>query len=205
MLTGIRNIIFDLGGVILDINIEKTKQAFRDIGFSEIDQLFGLGHAASYFLDHETGALSDEDFINRISTSIGGKQPDAVINAWNAMLLQFPEERINKLMELGKKYRLFLFSNTNGIHYEAFTSLYSASFGGGRLDDLFEKAYYSHRMKMRKPDKAAFEYILEANRLVAAETLFVDDAKINIEGAAQAGLKTFHITGDTTILDLELP
>lgn len=202
MLEGIKNIIFDLGGVILDIDIEKTKQAFRDLGFSEIDQLFGLGHADAYFLEHEAGRISDDEFLAKIAGSLDGSRQDQIIKAWNAMLLEFPEERIDKLKELAKSFRLFLYSNTNGIHHRAFGEIFQKNYPQYQFDRLFEKAYYSHVFGIRKPDKEGFEKILSENNLLASETLFVDDAEINLKGAAEAGLKTFHIRDGLTILDL---
>src|SRR5688500_9014470 len=111
----IRNIIFDLGGVILDIDIRKTQEAFKKIGFRNIEQMFGIGIAESFFKEHEQGTITDEQFVEKIRNSLDHTIDDkAIIEAWNAMLLQFPKQRIEFLKQLKKKYRLFLFSNTNG-------------------------------------------------------------------------------------------
>ncbi len=192
-MSAIKNIIFDLGGVILDIDIDRTHHAFREMGLEKIEDLFGYGHAASFFKDHEQGKISDEDFIAQVQKLIPGSESLAIRKAWNAMLLEFPAERIEYLRDLRKTYRLFLFSNTNGIHLEAFSMLYNSGSGNGKLDELFDKAYYSHLMGLRKPDKESFEFILKENNLLPEETLFVDDAAINIRGAEEAGLQTFHL------------
>src|SRR5205823_3635700 len=110
-----------------------------------------------------------------------------VIDAWNALLLEFPPERIGLLKELKSRYRLFLFSNTNAIHYNKFRQMYHNSFSG-ELEDLFEKAYFSHSLGHRKPDTGGFELIIKENRLDPKQTLFVDDAFINVEGALKVGL-----------------
>lgn len=193
LLTGIRNIIFDLGGVILDIDIPKTTRAFRQLGVDNIDDFFGIGKAASIFKEQEVGTISDDDFIAGLG-KLGGKElsRNQVIEAWNAMLIRFPEERIALLKRLRTSYKLFLFSNTNAIHLQAFQNMFLEQFGTP-LDDLFDKVYYSHIMGLRKPDEKSFRYILEDCHLKAEETLFVDDAKNNIEGAQRVGLRTLYI------------
>ena len=199
----IKNIIFDLGGVILDIDFYKTQNAFRSLGLHEIEDLFGLGHAASYFKDYEVGKINDEEFINNIRKSVSEElSPDEIIKAWNAMLIEFPKPGIEKIKELKLKYRTFLFSNTNAIHLKAFRKMFEADYPGETLDGLFEKVYYSHLMKARKPDVASFIQIINENNLIAEETLFVDDAEINLKAAREAGLQTFLINGNSSILDL---
>ena len=201
LLNGIRNIIFDLGGVILDIDIPKTKRAFEALGVSNIDEFFGIGKAASIFKEQEVGSISDDDFIAQLG-EMGGRslQREDVIAAWNAMLIRFPEERIALLKKLRQRYKLFLFSNTNAIHLKAFHKMFREQFGSS-LDDLFDKVYYSHVMGVRKPDEKSFRFILEDSRLNASETLFVDDAGINIEGAERVGLKTLYLEKGKDIIE----
>ena len=180
----IKNIIFDLGGVIMDIDVGHTQKAFTEMGVKNINDYFGHGFAASYFRDHEAGKISDEAFIQKIKAEIRLDVTDnRVIDAWNALLLRFPPERISLLDRIKKKYRIFLFSNTNAIHHHRFTEIYRLAFPDGELDDHFEKAYYSHILGYRKPDKTGFEIIIRENGLDPSETLFVDDAFINVEGA----------------------
>jgi FMN phosphatase YigB (HAD superfamily) len=201
----IKNIIFDLGGVILNIDTGITERAFQSMGAKDFRQYFGHGFAASFFRDHEVGKISDQQFINDLKEFARIDVSDEVIvKAWNALLLDFPRERIELLKTLHKKYRLFLFSNTNAIHHTAFGKIYKNSYPLETLDDLFEKAYYSHLLQLRKPDKAAFEYIIHENQIDPSETLFVDDAIVNVEGANAAGLKGLYLTPGTTILDLKL-
>ncbi|MBS1665229.1 MAG: HAD-IA family hydrolase, partial [Bacteroidetes bacterium] len=130
--------------------------------------------------------------------------PDqAILDAWNALLLDFPAERIQLLKELRKSYRLFLFSNTNALHLAHLRQIYIDTFGGGALEDHFEKTYYSHTMGLRKPDTASYEYILKENQLNASETMFVDDAIINVEGAEQAGLRGLFLRPGVSLLDFQ--
>jgi len=204
-LTGKKAIIFDLGGVILNIDIGKTRQAFHDIGFPEIDQLFGLGHADSFFKGHENGQVSDDQFIQQIVDKLEGTiSRQQVIDAWNALILDFPAERIQYIRNLKGRYRLFLFSNTNGIHQASFSKLYQAEFDGASMDELFEKAYYSHSAGFRKPDPEAFIHILKENQLQPAETIFIDDALVNVEAARSLGIVGIHLRPGEDIRQLEL-
>ncbi len=187
---GIKNIIFDLGGVILNLDNQRTEDAFTSLGVKDIRNYFGHGHASSFFKEYEVGRISDQQFVDSIRqlTGLSSVSDKAIIDSWNALLLDFPPERIQLLKELRKSYRLFLFSNTNALHLAALQQTYINTFGGGSLEDHFEKTYYSHLLGMRKPDRESFEHILQENQLNAGETMFVDDAIVNVEGAEQAGL-----------------
>jgi glucose-1-phosphatase len=202
---GVRNIIFDLGGVILNLDNRRTEDAFSAMGLKNFREYFGHGYAASFFKEYEIGAISDREFIDSIRTLTGLSVPDeTVIGGWNALLLDFPLERIQLLRELRKKYRIFLFSNTNALHLAALRQIYTAAFGNEEtLEGLFEKAYYSHTLGMRKPDIASFEHILKENQLLGSETLFVDDALVNVEGAEEAGLKGLYLRPGIQLLDFQ--
>jgi glucose-1-phosphatase len=198
----ISTIIFDLGGVIMDIDVKQTLHAFTKLGIQNVENYFGHGFAASFFSDHEAGRISDEEFLNEIKKLLTGEVSDEdVINAWNALLLRFPPERIELLKELKSSYRLFLFSNTNAIHYDKFSEIYRDTFSG-ELEDLFEKAYFSHSLGHRKPDTTGFELIIKENGLDPKKTLFVDDAFINVEGAIKAGLKGLYLPPGLFITDI---
>jgi FMN phosphatase YigB (HAD superfamily) len=119
------------------------------------------------------------------------------------MLLAYPPERIALLNSLKGRYRLFLFSNTNALHYEEVDRIHRRQFNHA-LNDHFEKAYYSHLIGLRKPELAAFQHVLDDAGIAAHETLFIDDLLKNIEGAKAAGLHGAHVPPGTSILDLEL-
>lgn len=201
----LKSIIFDLGGVILDIDFKKTEKAFVDLGITNFSELFGLGHAASFFKEHESGIINDEEFLSSLKKltnhSFG---TEVVLEAWNALLIRFPPERIELLKRLKSKYRLFLLSNTNAIHLVAFQKIYRKAFNNDSLDDLFEKVYYSHQVGLRKPNKDIYEYVLNDSHLNSEETLFIDDALVNVEAARDAGMTAIHIKPGTSILDLDL-
>ena len=201
---GIKNIIFDLGGVILDIDFKKMEDAFVGIGINNYKELFGLGHAASFFKDHEDGKISDDEFLEKLAGLAKLTDPESVRKAYNALLVRFPKDRIDYLRQLRSKYRLFLLSNTNGIHLAEFQDLFRRSFQNGSLDDLFEKTYYSHLEGMRKPDIKFYEYVMKENNLNPEETLFIDDAEVNVDAARKTGMKAIHLKPGKTILDLAL-
>lgn len=200
---GIKNIIFDLGGVILNIDIKRTENALKELGIDNFSEYMTQFHIASFFREYETGKIDDAAFIKSIqSLSVKELPEEEAINAWNALLLDFPQERIELLKNLKNKYRLFLLSNTNAIHHRQFQKqLYLQT--GGYLEDLFEKTYYSHTINLRKPDVAIFQLVINENKLNPAETLFVDDTEENMRGAREAGLQIMYITPDTSILDPE--
>ena len=200
----ITTIIFDLGGVIINLDNKLTEKAFVNLGAKDFHHYFGHGFASSFFKDYEVGKISTRQFIDDLKSMIKLDMPDqTIIDAWNALLLDFPRERIRLLDKLKKKYRLFLFSNTNELHMEEVRRIYRDEFNGGELDDHFEKAYYSHIIKMRKPDKEAFQFIIDENKLSPSSTLFVDDALINVEGANAAGLKGFYLEPGKNITEID--
>jgi putative hydrolase of the HAD superfamily len=203
-MASVKSIIFDLGGVLLNLDVAKTSEAFKELGLTQIDELFRIGFAASFFKEYEKGLLTDEQFITAAQQlAAPGTTRQQVIDAWNVMLLDFPAERVELLKKLKNKYRIFLFSNTNHIHLQHFHKTYREEFGS-EMDDLFVKAYYSHLIKQRKPDVAAYQFVINDSGVNAAETLFIDDAMVNVEGARKAGLQGLHLTDGKTILDLNL-
>lgn len=200
----IKNIIFDLGGVILNINFQKTENAFAELGFGNFKQYMTQFHITPFFEEYETGKIDDVAFIKGIQ-QIAGAPIDGqdIIKSWNALLLDFPPERIQLLEKLGKQYRIFLLSNTNALHHQFFQQqLYAET--GKRLEDIFEKTYFSHTVHLRKPDAAIYQLVLNENNLNPAETLFIDDTASNFSGAEEVGIQTFFLQPPLTILDVPL-
>ena len=200
-----KNIIFDLGGVFMNLDFSLTQQAFVDLGISQFAQMFTQHHANDLFEDLETGKISAEIFYQKFREATHTNLSDEQIKtAWNALILNFPQERMDWLDEIGKKYKIYLFSNTNIIHYQCFMDIVRRENGCEDLNSYFIKAYYSHEMGLRKPYVESFQKILEEQNLLAAETLFIDDTYSNIEGAQKAGLQTIHLVAPETVLDLDL-
>ena len=186
----------------MNIDVKRTLDAFSKLGLQNIHEYFGHGFATSFFSDHEAGRMPDEEFLQEIKKLLSEEvSHQKIIDAWNALLLNFPAERIALLKELRPRYRLFLYSNTNGIHFRKFSKIYQDA-EDGNLNDLFEKAYYSHVLGHRKPDLGGFKAIIEENGLNPNETIFVDDAFINVEGAIKAGLKGLYLPPGMYITDI---
>ena len=201
----IKNIIFDLGGVFVDIHFHLTQEAFEKLGVTHFQEFFTQHHASDLFQLLETGKLSEKEFYAAFRKETGLNVTDEEIkHAWNALLDRFPKERINWLKKIKNRYKIFLFSNTNKIHYDAFMQGYTEDFGKNDFNEQFIKAYYSQELGLRKPFLESFQYILNEQGLDPAETLFIDDTLKNIEAAKKAGLQTFHLVSPMTVLDLDL-
>jgi len=201
----IKNIIFDLGGIFIELSYQKTEEAFVSLGVANFHELFTQHHSSPLFADLETGKISEFEFYDGFRQLLNIELTNQQIkDAWNAMLLNFHPERLSWLEEISKKYQTYLFSNTNIIHYNAVQKIFRENTGNSNFNDYFIKAYYSHELGLRKPDVEAFMEILKRENLVAEETLFVDDTPKNIEGAKQAGMHVVLIQSPKTVLDLGL-
>lgn len=186
----IRNFIFDLGGVLYDVDFAKTKQAFVRIGYPHFDELFTQFHSNPLFERFETGTISNTDFLTEVQQY--SKQPVThaqIMEAWNAMLAGFRMKEVDFVLELKKENPVFLLSNTNSIHYDVFQPEFSKA-TGRKFDDCFNEAHYSHILGKRKPYPETFIHLIALHGLIPEETLFIDDSYTNIEGAAKAGLQT---------------
>lgn len=197
----IDNIIFDLGGVVLDIDYTRTIQAFKDLGIQDFDKLYTQASQSGVFDDFETGKITEEEFINYLLNSMSNSCTSAdVIHAWNSMLLNWNKRKLDLILELRKNYRVFLLSNTNSIHKKAFLSSLENQLGINSLDQYFETIYLSHEIGLRKPNKDVFEYVLNKENLNADKTLFLDDSIQHIEGAKSIGIQTQLIDSRLDIL-----
>lgn len=201
--TDFPNIIFDLGGVILNLDIQRTIQAFSEVSGKDFAQWYTQREQKALFDAFETGQISADVFRDAIRIELESPLTDATIDhCWNAMLLDLPLERLQLLEQLQQQKRTFLLSNTNAIHKTAFEQIIENQHGISSLSHLFERDYYSHLLGMRKPHTEVFQYILQTHSLRAEETLFIDDSIQHIEGAKKAGLNALHITGETDIISI---
>jgi putative hydrolase of the HAD superfamily len=190
----IKNIIFDLGGVIINIDYKLTLDAFKKIGFADFDSVFSQAQQLGVFDLLDKGLVSHEDFRSYIR-NISGKPltNNQIDGAWNAMLLDFPIKRLKLLESIKQQYRTFLLSNTNQIHCDVYTKDLQNTYGVKDLSHFFEKVYLSHEIHLRKPDSEAFMLILNENNLKPEETLFIDDTEQHIEGAKKVGIITHYL------------
>lgn len=200
-MTNIKNIIFDYGNVIFGIDFTLTQQAFADLGIGNATEFFGHRKQDDIFNAFEKGEITAEEFRAKIRMVAGNPNlTDAQINkAWNKMLLGIAEGNNELLSKLKGKYRTFLLSNINAIHYDYIIDYLKREFGFEGNDHLFEKVYYSHLIGKRKPDAEIFEYILKDSNLKPEETLFIDDSPQHLETASKLGIKTFLMTAPDTI------
>jgi glucose-1-phosphatase len=187
-----KNIIFDLGGVILDIDYKKTIEAFRNLSIQNAGELYAKSSQIKLFDDLEMGNISEDDFYSGIRKLSEYRLNDEQIrDAWNALLIGLPEENVKLLTELKKDHRLFLLSNTNCIHENAYRQMVVSQYGRFVFDELFEKMYLSHYLHLRKPDPSIFHYVLADSKLNITETCFIDDSPQHVEAASKAGITSF--------------
>ena len=197
-------IIFDLGGVLLDIDFKLSEKAFAELGVTNFSDFFNQFHSNDLFRRLETG-MEDDLFYDDLRTATGlSLSNEQIRDAWNALLLDFRPESVAVLPQLRNKYELYLLSNTNEIHLQEFQHRYEVWRPGQVFDDLFDAAYYSHRIGHRKPNASAFEYVLQKHGLNATETIFIDDSINNIEAAQQLGLQTVHLKTGMKVEELGL-
>ena len=202
MIQGIRHIILDLGGVILNIDYTLSEKAFTSLGISNFARLYSQAQQTSLFDDFETGKIGNAAFIKAIQELSGLPLfEEDIINAWNAMLLDFPLRRLQLLQQLQLHYDMVLLSNTNGIHEDAFNRILMQQNGIPGIGLFFDKVYLSHRIGMRKPDIAVFRRILDDTGFDASRTLFIDDSLQHVEGARKAGIQSIFLEKGMTLED----
>ena len=191
-MNAVKNILFDLGAVLINIDFEKTADAFRQLGIDRFEEQFSQLSASTLFEDLETGKISNEDFYKAMRRQVPEMNlSDASIQlAWNAILQDFRKESMQLLKQLKQRYRLFLLSNTNAIHLVEVNNILNQQLNVENLDHYFERAYYSHLIGLRKPTSAAFNFVMEDAGIKAHETLFIDDSHPNITAASQMGFQT---------------
>jgi putative hydrolase of the HAD superfamily len=198
----IKNIIFDLGGVILNIDYNKTIASFKSLGIPEFELMFTQAKQEHLFDKFETGEIHSNDFLNGLMEKMPNHvSKNEIKQAWNDMLLDLPSTRLILLSKLKSKYQTSLLSNTNEIHIEAFHDIIERENQIDSLTPFFESVYFSCRMGLRKPDPKIFEYVCNEQKYEPSKTLFIDDSLQHVEGAKKAGLKAFHLNG-LTINDL---
>lgn len=201
-LTGVKNIIFDYGGVIINIDFKLTINAFKQLGFINIEECIFQSKGSDLLVKMEKGHISIEDFRNEIrNISKLGLTDDQIDFAWNALLLDMPAKRINLIEMLKTRYRIFLLSNTNKIHYNTYLKSLQTEFGYADFNSLFEKAWFSHDLGLIKPTAEIYNYVLNDASIKPQETLFIDDSELNIIGARNVGLKVHHLYNED-ILDI---
>ncbi len=195
----IQNIIFDFGGVFVNLDPLSVARGLKTYGLEGPDKaLLALSER------YEKGEVSSEAFLQGIMRILPGSREEEIRGIWNGTIADFPPERLDFLCGLSAsgRYRMFLLSNTNALHIEAVRAkMGDAAFN--RFYGCFEKFYLSHEIGMRKPDPEIFSFVLETNGLQPGKTLFIDDTLEHTESASRLGIQTWHLDiGKESILQL---
>ncbi len=195
-----KNLIFDFGGVILNIDVQRTIDAFSVMAHESIADRTHQIITDPLFYKFEMGLVSENDFREGIckllELPLKECDDDVFDHAWNALLLDIPVQRLELIKSLANNHRIFLLSNTNSIHIRQVSEIVNNTIKKPSIDHLFENAYYSHQVNMRKPNKDIYEHVLQQNHLNSSETLFLDDNEINFSGAHAAGISTLAVNRD---------
>ncbi|NEU09717.1 HAD family phosphatase [Flavihumibacter sp. R14] len=200
-MTNIKNIIFDYGNVIFLIDFKRTQHTFTELGIENVERFFAHTGHDPLFDEFEKGLITAHEFRDGIRRITG--RPDLtdaqIDNAWNTLLIGVPPVNHQILLKAKERYRTFLLSNNNEIHYNWIIDYLKSEYHIESNAVFFEKDYYSHLMKMRKPDTNIFEFALRENNLNVEETLFIDDSPQHIKTAQSLGLHTHLLTAPETL------
>lgn len=190
----IRNVIFDFGGVLFEIDYDLPAQAFEKLGFTQYRDTYTQANQHPIYDLLETGKVSNEEFLNYLHSLVPAASAEQVAHAWNVILLHImPEEVacVKRIRDAG--YRTFLLSNTNAIHVAEFERMIAGTMDFDFFRSAFETIYYSNVIGMRKPHPETFLQICEWNQLDMKQTLFIDDSLQHVKGALEAGLHAYHL------------
>ncbi len=192
--SNICTIIFDFGGVLINLDLPQCILNFKQLGIQNIDKYLSNFGQKDFFLAFEKGHIGIEEFRQEIRNFANLPLTDDQIDkAWCSFLCDIPDKKLEILAELKKKFRLVMLSNTNPLHINVSASAEFAK-RGKTISDFFDATYYSYEMKMAKPDAEIFNKLLDDEHVKAHQCLFLDDGLKNIEQAAQLGIQTYHVT-----------
>lgn len=195
----INTIIFDFGGVVINIEMIKTLEAFIRLGFESNNNDF---YTIPFVKEFEKGLISEVEFVNNIKNTLDNNTDEKrIIRAWNELLIDIPSERITLITELRKKYRVILLSNTNITHIKASNEWLSNNSQFSCLDELFDKLYLSFEMKMSKPDNEIYLSLLKSENINPKNALFIDDSVANINAAKALGINTYLHPSNSNIVE----
>ena len=202
MKKAIKNVVIDLGGVVIDLDRQRCVKAFELLGLKGVDSMLGLYRQEEPFLSLETGKITAAEFYDHLRDLIGRDLKDREIEeAFNKFLVDLPVERLQKLREMRQEgYRLYMISNTNIIMYDGWIKRAFMQ-EGLKTGDYFDGIITSYAEGVCKPDKRLFEILLNRYSLIPSESLLLDDSEANCETARSLGLSAIRISGSTTLLN----
>ena len=188
----IKNIVFDLGGVLVDLDFKAAINGLQKAGFANVKEQLQTLHQGGIFQKFELGEMSADEFRTAIRENSTVELTDEEVDKlWNAMLLEIPREKLELILDLRGKYMVYLLSNTNSIHWD-YVCKNAFNYRGFRVNDYFEETFLSYEMHLAKPDKAIYEKVLQDANLLAEETLFIDDSEANCKAAEEVGIHAHH-------------
>ncbi len=201
------SVIFDLGGVIVNLDYQKTVAAFKKT-LPDIASDFFLGQEAQlkFFSDYEVGKITTSEFMMSFNQHYACQlNPKTFSECWNAMILNLPLERIELLKKLkAKGKKIYLLSNINELHEKYFEEILDSYKLKSSFFGLFDKVYYSHKVGLRKPSPEIFKLVLSENHLNPAETLFIDDTLGHVQSARELGINAIHLQKNESITQLSI-
>lgn len=198
----IKNIIFDFGGVVLDIDEQLTINEFLKLGMDHPEKAMS-DEFTTLVRKFEKGIFTPEIFRNSMRDLLDLSCTDQEFDdAWNALLFDIPSERIEVIEQVKKNYKIFLLSNSNEIHYDLYVRDLQLRFDYNEFAELFNQAYFSFDLHLSKPDDEIYEFVLSQEDIKPEETLFIDDRIENIETAKKLGLQTYHLVKPERIRDI---
>ena len=188
----IKNIVFDLGGVLVDLDFKAAINGLQKAGFANVKEQLQTLHQGGIFQKFELGEMSADEFRSAIRENSTVELTDEEVDKlWNAMLLEIPREKLELILNLRGKYMVYLLSNTNSIHWD-YVCKNAFNYRGFRVNDYFEETFLSYEMHLAKPNKAIFEKVLHDANLLPEETLFIDDSEANCKAAEEVGIHAHH-------------
>lgn len=198
----ITNIIFDWGGVLINIDYQATINAFRNLGLDDFKAFYSQKTQNEFFIQFEIGEKTPDELRNYVREALKKDLSDKQINdAWCAMLLDAPMSRIDTLLRLKARHDIMLLSNTNQIHEDLILPRLNEDLGMDFLS-LFSRIYLSHHLGMRKPNADIYEHVIRNCGYKAEETLFIDDTEMNINAAAGLGIRSCYLEPGMDIVEL---
>ena len=200
---GIKNIVFDLGAVLFDLDYKLSVEAFKRLGIDDPRKLFSEKGQVELFSEFERGEIGSSEFIEGINGFLPSKaKAQQIMDSWNAMLLGLPKTSIELLNNLRDKYNLYLLSNTNDLHFERFHEMIKQDHGLDRLEGFFKKIYYSHHEGLKKPEPEIYLRLIDREGLLPSETVFIDDMERNVKGAESVGIVGIWLENGDSVLEL---
>ncbi len=205
-----KNIIFDLGGVILDINMQKALNGFAALGLPESELRFDVGETADLMHRYQLGLFTTAEFCKLVAAKCNsGTTPEQVALAWNSICIGIPERKLNAIKALKQKANVYLLSNTNDLHWQYCLDHWFNA-GCNRCEDFFHQVFLSQDLHLEKPHAEIFEHVIktigavrstEASDAGTSDTIFLDDNIDNVNAAKNCGIQAVQITPDFDWVD----